>query len=218
MSNPTDAVRPGSSDALTARTIDATVPPPLTRAQETVVALGPRITESVTPLSSPLVLGTFALTLLFVLVARRLKYQPSAIVLGVLLVAGLTSFRPMPKWELQPRVTASSSRPKTVTRASRPYWYPAQPAAPAPEVLPPDDGPFTVVLPKLPRAPETDVSMELMRRAEEMMRDNEQVREMMEQLRYRIQQEARSRRWRRLAAKYRAHHEDFDPIGLVYTR
>ena len=46
MINPTDAVRPGTRDALTARTIDATVPPPLVRAQETVVALGPRIAPS----------------------------------------------------------------------------------------------------------------------------------------------------------------------------
>src|SRR5436190_32878 len=76
---PTDApVRPGTSDALTARTIDATVHPPLVRAQETVQALGPRIVQSVSPLTSPLFLGLVALTLLFVLIARRLRFQPSA--------------------------------------------------------------------------------------------------------------------------------------------
>lgn len=36
-----DAVRPGTSDALFARTIDATIYPPLVRAQETAVALAP---------------------------------------------------------------------------------------------------------------------------------------------------------------------------------
>jgi len=218
MSNPTDAVRPGSSDALTARTIDATVPPPLARAQETVVALGPRVTQSVTPLTSPLVLGAFALTLLFVLVARRLRYQPAALVLGVLLVTGLTSFRPMQKWEQHPRVASSSSRPKTVTHAARQRWYPEAP--PAPDARPIDDGRYTVTLPDvhMPRAPEVDVSIELMRRAEEMVQDNDHMREMMEHLRYRIQEEARSRRWRRLSAKYRSRHGDFDPIDLVLTR
>jgi len=218
MSNPTDAVRPGSSDALTARTIDATVPPPLVRAQESVVALGPRITQSVAPLTSPLVLGTFALTLLFVLVARRLRYQPSALVLGVLLVAGLTSFRPMPKWETQPRVASSSSRPKTVNRGARARWFPAP--ALSPDATPAEDAPFTVSMPdiQMPRAPESDVTIELMRRAEEMVRDNDNMREMMEQLRYRIQEQARSRRWRRLATKYRYHRGDFDPIDLVLTR
>ena len=219
MSNPTDAVRPGSSDALTARTIDATVPPPLARAQETVVGLGPRITQSVAPLNSPLILGTFALTLLFVFVARRLRYQPSAIALGVLLVIGLTSFRPMQKWEQHPRVASSSSRPKTVTRSARERWYPAPVRQPA-DPMPVYDAPYTARLPdiQMPRAPESDVSLELMRRAEEMVRDNDHVREMMEQLRYRIQEEARSRRWRRLAARYRARHGDFDPIDLVLTR
>ena len=218
MSNPTDAVRPGSSDALTARTIDATVPPPLARAQETVVALGPRITQSVAPLTSPLVLGIFALTLLFVFVARRLRYQPSALVLGVLLVAGLTSFRPLQKWEQHPRVASSSSRPKTVTRFARDRWYPAPVQSPG--AMPIDDGPYTVRLPdiQMPRAPESDVSIEIMRRADEMVRDNDQVREMMEQLRWRIQEEARSRRWRRLAAKYRSRHGEFDPIDFVLTR
>ena len=108
---PTDApVRPGTSDALTARTIDATVHRPLVRAQETVQALGPRIAQSVSPLQSPVILGLVALTLLFVLIARRLKYQPSALVLSALLVLGLSSFRPMPKWEQTRHMTV---RPKT---------------------------------------------------------------------------------------------------------
>lgn len=214
MSNPTNAVRPGSSDALTARTIDATVPPPLVRAQETVVGLPSRITESVTPLNSPLVLGIFALTLLFVLVARRLRYQPAAIVLGVMLVTGLSSFRPMQRWEQQPRVAASTSRPKTVVRPVRDRSY----SPPPPTYGLPETGPFSVEIPEAPRAPEVNVSMELMRRAEEMVRDNERMQQMMEQLRYRLREEARSRRWRRIAQKYRSSHGDIDPIDFVLTR
>ena len=55
MGHPTDgtAVRPGTSDALFARTIDATVHPPLVRAQETVVGLAPRVARP-PPLSPPL--------------------------------------------------------------------------------------------------------------------------------------------------------------------
>src|SRR5438477_10959200 len=151
MINPTDAVRPGTSDALTARTIDATVPPPLVRAQETVVALGPRIAQSVSPLTSPLFLGVLALTLLFVLVARRLRYQPSALVLSALLVMGLTSFRPLPKWE-QPK--RASVRPRTVSRAMRPHYWNAVPAlaSPAPVEMP-DDYPAPVVVPSVPMPP-----------------------------------------------------------------
>src|SRR5436189_5620430 len=77
---PTDAhpVRPGTSDALTARTIDATVHPPLVRAQETVVALGPRIAGSVAPLASPVLSGLSLVTLVFACVAHRTRYQPRA--------------------------------------------------------------------------------------------------------------------------------------------
>ena len=46
-----DAVRPGTSDALTARTIDATQYSPLVRAQETAVALVPRLAQAAVPLS-----------------------------------------------------------------------------------------------------------------------------------------------------------------------
>src|SRR3954471_8152894 len=88
---PTDAhpVRPGSSDALTARTIDATVHPPLVRAQETAATLVPRMTQAVAPLTSPLFLGMVALTLTFVLIARRMRYRPSAILVGTMLVVTL---------------------------------------------------------------------------------------------------------------------------------
>ena len=94
-----DAVRPGTSDALFARTIDATIHPPLVRAQETVVALVPRVAEAAAPLASPLFLGALALTLVFSWVAIRMRYRPSALVLGALLVMTLTSFYPVQKTE-----------------------------------------------------------------------------------------------------------------------
>src|SRR3979411_2083594 len=87
-----DAVRPGTSDALTARTIDATQYSPLVRAQETAVALVPRLAQAAVPLSSPLFLGALALTLVFSWIAIRMRYRPSALVLGALLVMALTSF------------------------------------------------------------------------------------------------------------------------------
>lgn len=216
------AVRPGSSDALTARTIDATVHPPLVRAQETVVALGPRIAESVAPFTSPVFLGLVGVTLIFVWVAHRMRYRPSAILLGGLLVAGLTSFRPMPKWE-QPQVSQSkrivdARRPRTRIQ-SRPqqYWD----VTPQPTPMPDDR--YQIVMPEMPqmpampRSPESDVSMEIMRRAEAMMRDA-QVRQVMQELQYRLRQEARERRWRRIVARYKAHNPDFDPGDLVLTR
>ena len=224
MINPTDAVRPGTGDALTARTIDATVPPPLVRAQETVVALGPRIAQSVSPLTSPLFLGVLALTLLFVLVARRLRYQPSALVLSALLVMGLTSFRPLPKWELHPHV-GSVGRPRTKVQARPQYWNAEPSLMPTPEpVEMPDDRSVPVVMPSLPtmpRSPESDVTVEIMRAADRMMRqrsDNEHMRAIMEELQWRLREEARNRRWRRMAAKYRMHRGDIDPIDLVLTR
>ena len=72
-------------------------------------------------------------------------------------------------------------------------------------------------MPTMPRSPEGDVGVEIMRRAHEMMRD-EQVQEMLQQLQWRLREEARSRRWRRIVAKYKVHTQDFDPIDLVLTR
>ena len=99
MGHPADgtAVRPGTSDALFARTIDATVHPPLVRAQETVAGLVPRVAQAAAPLASPLFLTALALTLVFVWVSMRMRYRPSALVLGVLLVMTLSSFNPMQK-------------------------------------------------------------------------------------------------------------------------
>jgi hypothetical protein len=90
---PTDPypARPGTRDALTARTIDATVHPPLVRAQETVAAIIPRLAE---PLGSPLLLAMLAGTLVLVWLARRAKLRPAGLLLSALLMITLTSFRP----------------------------------------------------------------------------------------------------------------------------
>jgi len=215
MGHPTDGTvaRPGTSDALFARTIDATVHPPLVRAQETVVGLVPRIAEAAAPLASPLFLSALALTLVFVWVAIRMRYRPSALVLGALLVMTLTSFNPAEKPE-QSRI-AEVRRPRTTvggTRASyRNRVYPPTPQVDAPDVdvhvdpvqvyLPPD---FAERLP--------DWSRDAMQSAERMMRDNEHMREMMHEIRSRLREEARRQRWRQMVAERRARAREFDLI------
>ena len=216
-------VRPGTSDALFARTIDATIHPPLVRAQETVVALVPRVAEAAAPLASPLFLGALALTILFTWVAIRMRYRPSAIVLGVLLVMTLTSFHPVPKPE-QSRI-AQVRTPRTRIGGLRPA-YQAPPAYnPPPEIDPPDIAtpidPVQVILPPdfVERIP--DWSREAMQSAEQMMRDNERVREIMQQIRYRLREEARRQRdearrrhWRQMMAERDARSREF---GLIET-
>jgi len=196
-----DAVRPGTSDALFARTIDATIYPPLVRAQETAIALVPRLAQAATPLASPLLLGALALTLVFSWVAIRMRYRPSALVLGVLLVMALTSFNPGQKTE-EPRI-AEVSTPRTRIGGARPsyrdrMYTPRQvevpdvvaPVEPVQVYLPPD---FAERLP--------DWSRDAMQSAERMMRENERMREIMRQIRYRLREEARRQRWREMTAR-----------------
>src|ERR1700694_721011 len=212
-----DVVRPGTSDALFARTIDATVHPPLVRAQETVAALAPRFARPAAPLASPLFLGALALTLEVTWVAIRMRYRPSALVLGVLLVMTLTSFDPVQKPEQkpeQPRV-ADVSTPRTTVRIVRPSYrnrvYVQPPEIEAPDVdvrveprvyLPPD---FAERIP--------DWSRDAMRSAERMMRDNARVRQMMAQIRSRLREEARRQRWRQMLAERKAQSKEFDLIN-----
>jgi hypothetical protein len=85
-------VRPGTSAALTARTIDATIHPPLVRAQEKAAELIPRLAE---PLASPLLLVMLAGTLVLLWLARRAKIRPAGLLLSAALLMTLTSFRPM---------------------------------------------------------------------------------------------------------------------------
>jgi len=210
-------VRPGTSDALFARTIDATVHPPLVRAQETVAALVPRAAEAVAPLASPLFLSAIALTLIFVWVAHRMRYRPSALVLGVLLVMTLTSFHPMPTAD---PLQIADSRPRTRiggVRQSPRYVYMPQPQVEVPEtpdvpdVDVPSD-PVQVFIPRdfIERIP--DWSRDAMESAERMARDNEHMREMMREIRMRIRDEARRQQWRQMIAERKARARGFDLI------
>ena len=213
-------VRPGTSDALFARTIDATVHPPLVRAQETVAALVPRAAEAVAPLASPLFLSALALTLIFVWVAHRMRYRPSALVLGVLLVMTLTSFHPMPTAD---PLQIADSRPRTRiggVRQSPRYVYMPQPQVEVPE--PPEVpetpdvdvqvDPVQVLIPRdfIDRIP--DWSRDAMESAERMARDNEHMREMMREIRMRIREEARRQQWRQMIAERKARARQFDLI------
>lgn len=207
-----DVALPGTRDALFARTIDATVHPPLVRAQETVADLAPRIAQAAAPLASPLFLGALALTLVFTLVAIRMRYRPSALVLGALLVMTFTSFNPVQKPE-QSRV-AEVATPRTRIGGARPSHrnrvYVQPPQVEAPDVYVHVD-PMPVLPPHFAeRLP--DWSRDAMHSAERVMRENEQIRAMMRQIRYRLREEARRQRWRQMIAERQARSKQFDLI------
>jgi hypothetical protein len=210
-------VRPGTSDALFARTIDATVHPPLVRAQETVAAFVPRVAEAAAPLASPLFLSAIALTLIFVWVAHRMRYRPSALVLGALLVMTLTSFHPVQK--VDPPRLADARRPRTRIGGVRPaYRYDVDVPQPQVEVPPPPEvpdvdvqvDPVQVYIPRdfVERIP--DWGRDAMESAERMARDNEHVREMMREIRMRIREETRRQQWRQMIAERKARAREFD--------
>ena len=210
-----DAVRPGTSDALFARTIDATIYPPLVRAQETAASLVPRVAHAAAPLASPLFLGALALTLVFTWVAIRMRYRPMAIVLGTLLVMTLTSFNPVQKPEQTRVATVQTPRTRVQVRPSyRDREYAPQPQIEAPDVDVPDVPvePVQVYLPRdfIEHLP--DWSRDAMHSAERMMRDNERMRQMMKQIRYRLREEARRQRWRQMIAERQSRSREFDLI------
>jgi hypothetical protein len=131
-------VRPGSSDALFARTIDATVHPPLVRAQETVAALIPRVAV---PLGSPLLLSMLGITLVMLWAARRMKFRPSALILSGLLVMTLTSFHPQPA-PTEPQIADDTvSEVRRVDSWTSPDRYQMPEPVPMPDV--PDMGDAT---------------------------------------------------------------------------
>ncbi len=153
MSHPLDPhpVRPGTSAALTARTIDATIHPPLVRAQEAVAAFIPRVSAPL--LDSPLLFGMLGATLIFVWLAHRAKYRPSALLLSAALVMALTSFHPVKNVE-EPRVADDSSA--TEDRSWRPFRIEQSPQADESEAsadtLSYDDG----QIPPMPSDPPDD--------------------------------------------------------------
>jgi len=172
---PTDPhpVRPGTSDALTARTIDATPPPPLQQAQETVAAAIPRLTATIT---SPLFLTTLGLTLVLVWMALRLRSRMLGLVLSAMLVMTLTSFRPLRIPDQSQRVDDAGARETEPSeRWGRPDY--SQPA--------PEPTPYVLRIPTRPHAPMPDLG--------EIKMDEEELRAAVEELRERIETELRRR-------------------------
>jgi len=175
VSFPTDPypVRPGTSDALTARTIDATPQPPLVQAQETVAALIPRLTTS---LSDPLLLATLAGTLVLLWLAMRMRSRLGPALLSAMLLMTLTSFRPVQSPEapqiVDDAVAEDYERP---TRFERRHVAPPIPEPPS----------FSF---RVPRHPER-----LTPNFERIMRDEEELRAAIEELRRHIEAELRRR-------------------------
>ncbi len=180
-------VRPGTSAALTARTIDATVHPPLVRAQEKVAELMPRLAA---PLESPLLLVSLAGTLAFLWVAKRAKLRPAGILLPAALMVTLTSFRPA-------ATDPSVSPPQSPERA--PFVFEA-PEAPDPPEPPPRRTPRFVrerdhsgdeglISQLIESYPEMVIVAKL--NAELLAQDERQVRRYVKELRHRLRAEAR---------------------------
>jgi hypothetical protein len=175
VSYPTDPhpVRPGTSDALTARTIDATVHPPIVRAQEAVAEAIPRLADTV---SSPLFLTTLALTLVLVWMTMRLRSRMLGLVLSAVLVMTLTSFRPVriPE-QLENHDDAGVHEEQRDEQLERPDYSPRAP----------DRTPYVLRIPTRPHAPMPDMG--------EFSMDEEELRAAVEELRDRIEAELRRR-------------------------
>ncbi|HJP87186.1 MAG TPA: hypothetical protein VJ852_14440, partial [Gemmatimonadaceae bacterium] len=160
MSNPsTYVVRPGSSAALTARTIDATQRPVLTRASESVSQAVPQLTDSFrNAFTSPVFLSGLALSLIAIWVLSRMRRQLSGLALGAMLVVALTSFtaprKPTPKRVVDLTHTPRTTRNRMQSASWNGYGY----IAPRPQE---DTGPVgygdsdpVVVTPTTPMYPD----------------------------------------------------------------
>ena len=188
-------VRPGTSAALTARTIDATVHPPIVRARDAVAEVIPRIAA---PLSSPLFVGTIALTLLLVWAAIRNRLHARGFLVSAMLVMLLTSFRPMTNAEM-PSV-GDVAEPEKATEAfelpSPPQ--PRDPQPPDPPYVPElrtyqytfDTRDLPESLQQMGLPPELNVEITMPTR---MMLDREMLRASMREFRIRIREEGRRR-------------------------
>jgi hypothetical protein len=122
-------VRPGTSAALTARTIDATVHPPLVRAQEKAAELIPRLAE---PLASPLLLVMLAGTLVLLWMAKRAHFRPAGLLLPAAMMLMLTSFRPVGTeadvLRVDPPTVTEDETPQQIDRRWRPAPLPEPPS------------------------------------------------------------------------------------------
>lgn len=220
MSNPggSNVVRPGSSDALTARTIDATQRPVLTRATETVAQAAPQVVDSFrTAFTNPLFLSTLGLSLIAVWLLSRMRRQLSGLAMGTMLVVALTSFSAphKPKSKFQ-RVVDLTHTPRTTRNRMQSnswngYQYiaprpdeeavamvePEATAPPTPEMYPDPTG---VALPATPVTPmpewRDEIRRNVERQAYRLMQD-QQVRDFIERVRAQAREEQRLRRWRR---------------------
>ena len=221
MSSPgTYVVRPGSSDALTARTIDATQRPVLTRASESVAQAAPQVVDSFrNAFTNPFFLSTLGLSLIALWLLSRMRRQLSGLAMGAMLVVALTSFsaphKPKPKLQ---RVVDLSHTPKTTRNRMQPWngydYIAPQPeqqsvAIVEPEATPEPAGPamypdpVDIVLPATPVAPlpewRDEIRRNVEREAYRLLRDQraEQVRELIYRLRAQAREDARIRKWRR---------------------
>jgi hypothetical protein len=188
--------------------------------------------EAAAPLTSPLFLSAVGLTLIFVWVAIKMRYRPSALLLSALLVTGLTSFRPLEKPQTKREIAAR--RPRTRLRENDPdrwSYYRERVPDQAPEPMidndpptPPVDAtppmidvgidPGQIELPAIPVPRVPEATAEMMRSAERMMRDNEVFRAVMEEARFRLREQVRERRWRRAVAGARIRSQEFGPIEI----
>jgi hypothetical protein len=138
-------VRPGTSDALTARTIDATIHPPIVRAQEAVAAFIPRVAA---PLSavSPILVGMLGGTLVLLWVAHRARFRPAGLLFSAALMMMLTSFHAT-------SAPASSTHADDTLVGATDTWTPQDryqmpmPAMETPEVVDVPDTPEPISVP-----------------------------------------------------------------------
>ena len=189
-------VRPGTSAALTARTIDATIHPPIVRAQEAVAEVIPRIAA---PLSSPLFVVTIALTLLLGWAAIRNRLHMRGFLVSAMLVLMLTSFRPMTEAE---RTSAGDvAKPAAQEQQSEPFERADPPQPPDPPDVPElRTYQYTFDTHNLPEEfqqmglpPEVSVEITM---PERIALDREILRAQLRQLRIRIREEQRRQRHR----------------------
>ena len=186
VSFPTDPhpVRPGTSDALFARTIDATPQPPLVRAQETVASAIPRLTTS---LSDPLFVAMLAGTLVLVWFAIRMRSRVAPVLLSAMMLMTLTSFRPV-RNSVEPPLPRDDMIAEGYERARRFERREAAPpvAEPPPYVRrTPESPPFSFRV--SPRSERLRPNIDRIRQ------DEEELRAAIEELRYRIEAELRRR-------------------------
>jgi hypothetical protein len=202
--------RPGTSAALTARTIDATVHPPLVRAQEKAAELIPRLAE---PLASPLLLVMLAGTLVLLWLAKRAHFRPVGLLLPAALMLMLTSFRPMgtegdvlridmptATQEDTPQQIDTRWRPAPIPERPRYYYFevPDVPRPPTPRAarrhVHPEERSLAEQLiasfPEVVILAQTNAHA-LARNAEMLARDERELRQYVKELRRRLRSEAR---------------------------